>query len=210
MAEQGLKVAAAMRNTKDKHVAVFDAVHDNVFSDCHAAAAGAEVFIARASDVREAGQHKKAVGDGVDQAIGNLDAAAFLGDVIPDIVKVTLGVWRETMRHLTGSGEFGKEPRTTAFLHFAGKLVHGLLRDNTAFTTRKGSAGIVERQKKFGALPLAFLPQGKRLLHGVLFRVQPSAFNGAAGKSLLVRGKVYIHRLQITENRAARQDGIRQ
>jgi hypothetical protein len=28
-----------------------------------------------------------------------------------------------------------------------------------------------------------------------LFRVQPSAFNGAAGESLLVGGEVYVHGL---------------
>jgi hypothetical protein len=70
-------------------------------------------------------------------------------------------------------------------------LLHWFLRDNAAFATGQGSAGLVERQEKFGALPLAFLPQGKRLLYGVLFRVEPSALNRAAGEGLLVRGTVY-------------------
>jgi hypothetical protein len=103
------------------------------------------------------------------------------------------------VRHLTGRSEFSEKAGASAFLHFLGKLLHGLLRNNAAFSTGKRSSGIVEREKKFRALPLAFLPQSKGLLHGVLFRVQPSAFNGAASKSLLIGGKVYVHCLQSTE-----------
>ena len=87
------------------------------------------------------------------------------------------------MRHLAGHrGEFGEKAGASAFLHFLGKLLHGLLRDNAAFATGKGSAGVIERQEKFRPLPLAFFPQGKGLLHGVLFRVQASAFNRATGE----------------------------
>jgi hypothetical protein len=35
-------------------------------------------------------------------------------------------------------------------------------------------------------------------LHGVLFRVQPSAFNRAAGEGFLIRGELYIHGFQNT------------
>src|SRR5436853_85329 len=80
-----------------------------------------------------------------------------------------------------------------AFLHLLRKLLHGTLRDHAAFSTGEGSSGVVERQKKFGPLPLALLPQNKGLLHGVRFRVQPSAFNCSTGESLLIRGKVYVH-----------------
>jgi hypothetical protein len=110
------------------------------------------------------------------------------------------------MRHLAGRrGQFGEKAGASAFFHVTGKLLHGLLRDVAAFAPVYGRAGVIEREEKFGALPLAFLPQSKRLLHGVLFRVEPSAFNRAAGEGLLIRGKVYIHRLQNTENLAARQ-----
>jgi hypothetical protein len=50
-----------------------------------------------------------------------------------------------------------------------GKLLHRLLRDNAAFATGRGSAGLIERQEKFRSLALAFFPQSKGLLHGVLF-----------------------------------------
>jgi hypothetical protein len=100
------------------------------------------------------------------------------------------------MRHLARRGvQFGQKAGASSFLHFLGKLLHGLRRDNAAFSTSKGSPGVIEREKKFRSLALAFFPQGKRLLHGVLFRVQPSAFNGAAGESLLVGGEVYVHGL---------------
>ncbi|HTS47069.1 MAG TPA: hypothetical protein VMH05_03950 [Bryobacteraceae bacterium] len=71
--------------------------------------------------------------------------------------------------------------------------MHGLLCDHTAFTASEASAGIVKGQKKFRPLPLAFFPQRKRFLYGVFFRVQPAAFNCAAGKGLLIFGKVYVH-----------------
>jgi hypothetical protein len=35
-----------------------------------------------------AGKKKKPVGDGVDQPVGNLDAAALGSDVIPDVIQV--------------------------------------------------------------------------------------------------------------------------
>ena len=99
-----------------------------------------------------------------------------------------------------GRREFGEKTRAAAFLHFPGKLLHGFLGDDAAFATGKRSLGFVERQKKFGPLPLAFFPQGKSLLHGVLFRVQTSAFDRAAGKSLLIRGELHFHGFRIREN----------
>ncbi|MGA2073939.1 MAG: hypothetical protein ABSH52_10585, partial [Terriglobia bacterium] len=97
-----------------------------------------------------------------------------------------------------GRGKFSEKARASAFLHFLGKLPHGFLGDNAAIATGKRSLGVVEGQKKFRPLPLAFFPQSKRLLHGVLFRVQPSAFNRAAGEGFLIRGELYIHGFQNT------------
>jgi hypothetical protein len=37
-----------------------------------------------ASDVRVAGKKIETVSDGINEPVGNLDAAAFFGDVIPD------------------------------------------------------------------------------------------------------------------------------
>jgi hypothetical protein len=42
-------------------------------------------------------------------------------------------------------------------------------------------------------------------LHGVLFRVKPSAVDRSSGESLLAGGKLYVHSLQNTETGAMRQ-----
>jgi hypothetical protein len=39
------------------------------------------------------GQQKESVGDGVDETICGFDAAAFPGDVKPDIVEVSRSLW---------------------------------------------------------------------------------------------------------------------
>jgi hypothetical protein len=185
-----------MHNTQDKSILVFDTVNDDIFPNGHAAASGAEIFIAGTSEIEEAGEDEETVCDGVDQAVGNLDAPAFLRDVKPDVVKIGLGTGRYTVRHSAGCRwEFSQKAGASSFLHFLGKLMHGLLRNNAAFSTGKRSLGVIERKKKFHPLPLAFFPQDKRLLHGILFRVEPSAFNRAAGESLLIRCKVYVHGL---------------
>jgi hypothetical protein len=79
------------------------------------------------------------------------------------------------MRHLAGRRcELSQKPGASSVLHFLGKLMHGLLRNDAAFFTGKRSFRVVERKKKFRPSPLAFFPQGKRFLHGILSRVQPS------------------------------------
>ena len=74
------------------------------------------------------------------------------------------------MRNLARRGvQFGQKAGASSFLYFPGELLHGLLRNNAAFSTSKRSPGVIEREKKFRSLTLAFFPQGKRLLHRVLF-----------------------------------------
>src|ERR1039457_6190526 len=100
------------------------------------------------------------------------------------------------MRHLAGRCEFSDKAGPAALLHFLREFLHGFLSDDTAFPTRKGGFGIVERHEEFRALALAFLPQSKSFLHRASFVVQPPALNGTAGKCLLIWGKLYVHRLQ--------------
>ena len=59
-------------------------------------------------------------------------------------------------------------------------------RGDGTFSTGGRGTSIVKRQKKFLALTFAFFPKGKSLAYGLLFRVEPSVFNRAAGESLLV------------------------
>src|SRR6266478_4071727 len=88
-----------MNDAKDKLAFVFHAVHNHVFAHGQAAVSGAEIFLARTSDIGEAGKRVKTLGNGVDQAVGNLDAAAFPRNIKPDVIKIGFGAWGDTMRH---------------------------------------------------------------------------------------------------------------
>ncbi|HEY7333561.1 MAG TPA: hypothetical protein VH639_01665 [Bryobacteraceae bacterium] len=81
-----------MHHAKDKRILVFDAVHNHIFAHGQAAISQPEIFVARAPDIRKAGKGKETVGDGISQTVGNLDAAAFLGHVQPDVVKIAFCV----------------------------------------------------------------------------------------------------------------------
>jgi hypothetical protein len=64
--EKCLEIAAAMYDAKDQHVLVLNTVNDDILPHSHVAAPGAEIVIAGTSDIGEARQHEKAVGEGVD------------------------------------------------------------------------------------------------------------------------------------------------
>lgn len=70
-----------MNDAQDKHVLVFNTVHNGIFTNGKASVCGAEIFLAGTSHIGEAGKREETVRNGVDQAVGNLDAAAFLGNV---------------------------------------------------------------------------------------------------------------------------------
>jgi len=103
VAEQRLQLASAIDDAKDRRVLVFDAVHNHVFAHGEAAEAGAEIFLAWPSDIGEAGKRKETVRDGINPAIGNLDAAAFPGDVKLDVIKICFGAWGDAMCHQRGA-----------------------------------------------------------------------------------------------------------
>ena len=91
MAEKSLYIASAMCHPKNENVIGIDAVHDYVFTHGEAAAPEPEIFIAGAPHIGKAGKQNETIGNRVDQAGRNLDAAAFLRDVKPNIVKIKLG-----------------------------------------------------------------------------------------------------------------------
>ncbi len=70
-----------MYYAKDQGSLVFDAVHNNVFSYGETSVSRAEVVLPRTSYVGKPSKREETVRDGVDQAVGNLDASAFLGNV---------------------------------------------------------------------------------------------------------------------------------
>jgi hypothetical protein len=168
---------------ENENVCTFDARGE-------AARASAEIFTS-ATGEREGGEKKETVGDRVDQAGSNLHAGAFLGDIKPDVIKISFSVRRYTMRHL--SGQFSNQAGASALSHFGGKLPHGFLRDDAALASGKRSAGIIERRQKRHTSPFAFFPQGKRLLYGFFLALQAPAFDGAPGECFLIGRKLHFH-----------------
>jgi len=72
---------------ENQRVLPFQAVDDDILAHGKAPQASAQILIAAASDVRMTGQKVEARGNGIDEPVGNLDAATFFGNVIPDIVE---------------------------------------------------------------------------------------------------------------------------
>ena len=99
MSEKRFKVAAAAQHMENKNLLHLQAIDDDVLPDNKTPQARAQIFVAAASHLWKAGQEKKPAGDGIDHAVGNLDAAALLGYVIPDVVKLSFGFWCNTVCH---------------------------------------------------------------------------------------------------------------
>ena len=97
--EEVFEVASAVDYTEDGNIGSDDAVDDDVLTDSEAARAVSKIVIAEAPCVREVGKQEKAMSDGIDQAAGNIDAAALTGDVEPDVVEVGFGARGYTVRH---------------------------------------------------------------------------------------------------------------
>src|ERR1035437_3441286 len=104
MPEQRSKVAAAAYHMENKNLLPFQAIDDDVLPDNKAPQARAQIFVAAASHLGKAGQKKKPVGDGINHAVGNLDAAALLGYVIPDAVELGFGFWCNAGGHQRARG----------------------------------------------------------------------------------------------------------
>jgi hypothetical protein len=66
-----------MDHTKDENILSLDAVHDDIVANSNASRSGAEILVAGAAEVRKAGQKEKTVRDGINQPVGDFDAAAF-------------------------------------------------------------------------------------------------------------------------------------
>ena len=88
-----------MHHAENKNILTIDTVDDDVLTHTGAARPGTEIFIAGSSNIGEAGERKETAGDRVNQAGSNFHAAAFLGDVEPDVIKISFGLWRYPVRH---------------------------------------------------------------------------------------------------------------
>ncbi|HXB73275.1 MAG TPA: hypothetical protein VNY05_33870 [Candidatus Acidoferrales bacterium] len=175
------------------NVLTFNAVDDDIFTHGDATRPSTEIFIAGSSNIGEAGQKKEPAGDRVNQAGGNIHAAAFFGDVKPNVIKIGFGLWRYTVRHLAGVGQFNNQAGASAVPHLRGKFPHGLLRDDAAFAAGKGSAGVIEGCQQLDSPAFAFFPQRKRFLYRLFLAVQPPGFNGATGECFLIWRKLIFH-----------------
>src|SRR5271166_414079 len=95
---QGGDVAAAIEDMQNKHVLALDAVEDDVGIYREAPQTRAQVA-ALPANVRMGGEQVKTAADGIHYAVGAFDAAAFLGDVEPDVVQLGGSLRRQAMRH---------------------------------------------------------------------------------------------------------------
>src|SRR5208337_3847036 len=98
MSKQCFNITAATNDVDDQHVLSFNAVDDDVLAHGKTAQAGAQVFIAAAAHVGMGGKKKKPVSDGINHAVGNFDAVAFLGGVIPNLVQLGFGLAASLLR----------------------------------------------------------------------------------------------------------------
>src|SRR5713101_3979161 len=85
-----------MENQRDLF---FDAVDDDVLAHGKDTQARAQILIAAASYVRVAGEEIETLAHGIDEPVGNLDAAAFFSDVIPDTLEFGFCFRCDTARH---------------------------------------------------------------------------------------------------------------
>src|SRR5258708_23693689 len=88
---------------KNKRVILFEAVDDDVLAHGKAPQARAQILIAAASDVRMTGQKVEARGNGIDKPVGNVDAATFFDNVIPNIVEFGCRLRCNTVIHLVST-----------------------------------------------------------------------------------------------------------
>lgn len=194
MPEQGFNIAATMRHVQNQHVVVLNAVNDDVFAHRKSSQTRAQVLVAAASEIGVAGKKKKTFGDRINYAVGDLNVAAFLGYVIPDVVQLRFDLrlpdGAPSARRFSLSGKAG----SSALLHFTGKIPHGLLcGDAASFTARQGIFRHVHRGENFRTRALTFFPQRQRFLYRILDTVKPASLDGPADKRFLIGGQTYFH-----------------
>ena len=76
--------------------------------------------------------------DGFDESVGNLDAAAFLRDVISDVIEFGLGFQCNACA-ISGRQLLSGQPIAPTLLHFVGQLAHRFLGDSAPFALREGN-----------------------------------------------------------------------
>jgi hypothetical protein len=88
-----------MHDPKDCHVVIFDPIDDNVFTDWEAPEADPKIFIATTTKVWMSGKPEEPICNRINELVRSFEAAAFLGDVIPNVVEVSDRLRRDAVSH---------------------------------------------------------------------------------------------------------------
>ena len=96
---------------------------------------------------------------------------------------------------LAGRCSLCRQAVAPALLHFAGKVTHGLLRDDAPRSSGQRRLGLIHCGQDRCPGALALFPQSKSLLYRFFFALEASAFDGLSDKRLLVWSELYFHRL---------------
>lgn len=96
--EHPLNIAVAVQHMKNQHVRVFNAIDDDLLPDGKTPQAGAQI-LPEAPYIGVDGKKKETVGDGINKAIRDLNAATFSGNVIPNIIKLEFDLRGKPVGH---------------------------------------------------------------------------------------------------------------
>jgi hypothetical protein len=84
---------------QDEDILVVNAIEDEVLADWEATHAWAEVLVAATAEMRTGSEHIKAFSERVDEPVGNLEAAAFSRDVVPDGIEFSFSLGSKAVSH---------------------------------------------------------------------------------------------------------------
>jgi hypothetical protein len=188
-------VLAAVNHVQNLHVLILHGIDDHVLPDCKAEQAGAQI-IAGAAHARILAEQIEPLCNGVDDAIGGDDVAAFLDDVGPDAAE--FGPRLRCAILLRGTMLAHKLRPATPF-YVLGQRTHGLLSDFGTFAAINRGFRNIDSGKDFAAAAFTLDPKLHRGLHGIFRTLKPAACDGLPDKILLFGCEVYLHTLNLMD-----------
>src|SRR5580700_1729613 len=99
MAKQRLKIPATAQNPKNQHVLVPKAIDDEVLAHGKASQARAQIIVPPAPDIWIFCEEEKSLRNGVDKAVGDLDASTLRRNIMPNAVEVEISLRAAEMSH---------------------------------------------------------------------------------------------------------------
>lgn len=79
-----------MHYGKNEDVVALHGINDHIFAHGKTSGAESKLVVARAAKVGMPGKEEKLVGDGIDQAVGDIQAATFIRHVKPNVVEIRI------------------------------------------------------------------------------------------------------------------------